>query len=211
MGWKLEIIPYLFGVINLAVYHFDLIPKWGIELIFFVLLIVWGINIFWLGNKLDLIKKYSSLMKKHLDNLSSVNGKSNQIITKTITSLKNLDNDYSLWNICFESKQRDINKQFYKLHTTLDNLKSFPYYLLWANETQINNEFIALVRDTKIMYEDFAQIVNSKRIFVAESDCIIIKNMYEDLTHALKDFDEIKIPQELLSCPLLPQPDLYIV
>ncbi|MFZ3168060.1 MAG: hypothetical protein WA130_10640 [Candidatus Methanoperedens sp.] len=93
---------------------------------------------------LKLINEYNSLMK-FLGELSCMNSKSNQLIS-------------GAKNPSFELMQRNVDRKYNRLNTKVLKLRSIPYRILWSDIALVKLEFIELVEDTKILFEEFTWV-----------------------------------------------------
>lgn len=194
------------GVIALWAYSSDW--KWQILIILSVPVILEFINIAWLEEKYNLIKKYHLLMK-HLERLSCENDFCNQkikeSIQKTMTNPQHLTL-YLHWKNYFELNEKRLNRNFNILNNKINKIVGIRYRLLWwTNVNSIEDNFIWFLNDVKSLCE----LVLFKQGYenVMNTDVYDVQNEYVNFLRELEkpEYYEIrkKIPKELMSAPKL--------
>lgn len=157
-----------------------------------IIFIVWAIIRWWIEYyPLKLINEYNSLMK-YLEELSSMNNKSNQAISEKIFE----ENKPS-----FELMRRNVDRKYNKLNTTLHKLIRVPYRLLWTDIILVKTDFIEIVEDTKILYEEFTRVGSN---FNFNYDMIRkeYENFISELERSQKKYPT-EIPEHLICIPSL--------
>lgn len=194
-------VVYLINLIN----PLNPIPPIIIPIIL-LMLVFWAIVRWWLEQTLPLIKQYYLLMKL-LEELNSCGG---QIFLEVIDIVEYPPNNISSSDCGVKNiklKQREVDMDFGKLNIKLVQLINFPYRLLWTDMDSLEREFVKLVKDTKILYENFNIMMHCKNIPEFRFNFPLLNTRYKDFISALNRarnrFIEIEsaVPASLLYSP----------